>query len=65
MPKLIILNDDGSYKEIQPITASTGSSDAGKIAQTNNIGQFDSSLIPASGGGPDEAFVIAMSIALG
>ena len=65
MPKLIILNDDGSYQEVQPITVSSGASSAGQIAQLNSIGQFDSSLIPATGGGPSKSFVVAMAIALG
>jgi hypothetical protein len=65
MLKLIQLNDDGSYQEIQPITVSSGPASSGKLAQLNGAGQFDSSLIPATGSGQDEAFVIAMAIALG
>jgi hypothetical protein len=65
MSKLVVLNGDGSFQEIQTISVSSGPTSAGQIAQLNGIGQFDSSMIPATGGGPSKSFIIAMAIALG
>jgi hypothetical protein len=65
MSKLIQLTNDGMFQETQTVAVSAGASSAGKVAELNSVGQFDSSLIPATGGGPSKSFIIAMAIALG
>ena len=44
-------HNSGDIKLEQPITVSSGASDAGKIAQTDANGQWDPSLIPATSTG--------------
>jgi len=58
-------NADGSLQEVAPITISAGAASAGLIPALNGAGRFDSSLIPATGGGPSKAFVIAMAVVMG
>lgn len=65
MPKLVVLNDDGSYQEVQTVSVSSGNASQGKVPELNASGMLDSSMVPATGGGPTKSFVIAMSIALG
>lgn len=65
MAKPLELNTDGSFTETTPIIVSAGATSANKLAQLNSSGQFDSSLIPATGGGPSKSFVIAMAVVMG
>lgn len=41
-----LIDDNGGFQYVTPITQSTGVSDANKIAQTGSDGKLDSSLFP-------------------
>ena len=65
MPNLLSLNTDGSLQEIKPTVVSLGSGSAGQIPVLGANGQLDPSMVPASGSGPTQAFVIAMAMVMG
>lgn len=41
-----LIDDNGGFAYVSPITTSSGVSDANKIAQTGSTGKFDESLLP-------------------
>ena len=65
MTNFLTLNTDGSLQEIKAITVSSGAASSGAIPALNAAGQLDSSMIPATGGGPSKGFVVAMAVAMG
>ena len=46
MTTVLTLNRDGSFQEVQPITVSSGTTNAGDLVQLNEFGQLDPSLLP-------------------
>ena len=53
-----LANSAGTITEVQPVSTSAGAGDAGKIAQLDGAGRFDSSMMPV-GLGADTATVTA------
>ena len=45
MAKVLGINTDGSYGEIQPVTASAGAGSAGDLVQLDSTGKFDISTM--------------------
>ena len=46
MATVLTLNLDGSFQEVQPITVSSGITNAGSLVQLDSFGQLDPSVIP-------------------
>lgn len=53
-----LANSAGTITEVQPVASSAGAGDAGKIAQLDGTGRFDSSMMPV-GLGADTASITA------
>jgi len=65
MTKILMINSDGSYGEIQPIISSAGSGDAGKIAQLDGNGKYDVSLMPTGIGADTQSMISSDTLAAG
>lgn len=55
----------GQIREVQPVTTSAGAGDAGKIAQLDSTGRFDSSLMPTGIGADTEVMVASEALNAG
>lgn len=58
-------NNGGQYREVQPVTTSVGAGDAGKIAQLDNTGKWDITLMPSGIGVPTVALTASETLAAG
>jgi len=65
MTTILSLNTDGSYKEVQPVITSAGAGDAGKVAQLDGNGKWDTSLMPTGIGADTQSMVASETLAAG
>jgi hypothetical protein len=65
MAKPLVLAADGTLQETQPITSSTGSGDATKLAQLDVNGKWDMSLMPTGIGADTQSMVTSDTLVAG
>ena len=65
MTKVLSLNTDGSFAEIQPVVTSAGAGSAGLLAQLDGTGKFDISTMPTGIGADTQSIVCSENLSAG
>lgn len=65
MAKVLSLNTDGSFLEVQPVNVSAGAGDATKLAQLDTNGKWDITMMPSGIGADTQSIITSEAIANG
>jgi hypothetical protein len=65
MAKVLSLNVDGSLQEVQPVTSSSGATDANKLIQLDSNGKLDISAMPTGIGADTLSIICSEALSAG